>query len=226
MLQILLPQEDGSFSLGSMGYYILIAVLLAIILLSAIIVDRRQKTARFSIKQLAVCGVCLALGFLLSYIGPKMPYGGRVTVFSMFIICLAGYFYGIRVGLLTAFAYSILQFIQSGGSYMLTPLQVLCDYFFAFTALGITGFFYKKEKKLILAYLLAILARGLFHTIGGYLYWMDYMPDNFPKSLAAIYPIVYNYSYILAEGVITVLVLCIPAVKKMIKKLQALATEN
>ena len=26
------------------------------------------------------------------------------------------------------------------------------------------------------------------------------MPENFPQSLKAVYPIVYNYSYLLAEG--------------------------
>jgi thiamine transporter len=108
---------------------------------------------------------------------------------------------------------------------MLSPLQICCDYFFAFTALGITGFFYKKKGKFIPAYCLAIFVRGVFHTIGGYLYWMDYMPDNFPKSISALYPIVYNYSYILAEGLITVILLKLPPVAKMFKRLQAMAEE-
>ncbi len=212
--------EDGYYSLGSIGYYVLIAVLLLALVLSAIVANRRQKNTRLSTKRLAFCGVALALGFVLSYIKFEMPYGGSVTAFSMFCICIVGYFYGIKAGLLSAFAYSILQFFQSGSSYMLSPLQVCCDYFFAFTALGITGFFYKKGNKFIPAYLLAIAARGLFHTIGGYLYWMDYMPDNFPKSLTVLYPFIYNYSYILLEGLITVVLLKIPAVGKMFKKLE------
>ncbi len=212
--------EDGYYSLGSIGYYVLIAVLLLALVLSAIVANRRQKNTRLSTKRLAFCGVALALGFVLSYIKFEMPYGGSVTAFSMFCICIVGYFYGIKAGLLSAFAYSILQFFQSGSSYMLSPLQVCCDYFFAFTALGITGFFYKKGNKFIPAYLLAITMRGLFHTIGGYLYWMDYMPDNFPKSLTVLYPFIYNYSYILLEGLITVVLLKIPAVGKMFKKLE------
>ncbi len=212
--------EDGYYSLGSIGYYVLIAVLLLALVLSAIVANRRQKNTRLSTKRLAFCGVALALGFVLSYIKFEMPYGGSVTAFSMFCICIVGYFYGIKAGLLSAFAYSILQFFQSGSSYMLSPLQVCCDYFFAFMALGITGFFYKKGNKFIPAYLLAIAMRGLFHTIGGYLYWMDYMPDNFPKSLTVLYPFIYNYSYILLEGLITVVLLKIPAVGKMFKKLE------
>ncbi|MBO5166600.1 MAG: energy-coupled thiamine transporter ThiT [Lachnospiraceae bacterium] len=226
MSNFIISQEDGSFALGTAGYYALVAVLLVALILCAIIVDRKQKNTKFSAKRLAVCGVCLALGFVLSYIKFEMPYGGSVTAFSMLCICIIGYFYGIKAGLLSAVAYSILQFFQSGGSYMLSPFQVCCDYFFAFTALGITGFFYKKENKFVLGYLLSIFVRGLFHTIGGYLYWMDYMPENFPQSIAVLYPIVYNYSYILLEGIITVVVLQIPAVKKMFKRLQNIATTD
>ncbi len=219
-------KEDGYYMLGTGGYYVLIAAILVAYLLAALVVDRKQKTAKLGAKRLAFCGVLIALGFILSYLGINMPYGGSATLFSMFCICVIGYFYGIKAGILSALAYSILQFFQSGGSYMLSPMQICCDYFFAFTALGITGFFYKKKNKFILAYVLAILARGLFHTIGGYLYWMDYMPDNFPKSLAFAYPVIYNYSYIVVEGIITIVVLKIPAVAKMFNKLQTMAEEN
>lgn len=224
MSDFILSQEDGSFALGRAGYYVLIAVLLLALLLSAVIVDKKQKNSKFSAKRLAVCGVAIAMGFVLSYVKIRMPYGGSATAFSMFCICIIGYFYGIKAGLLSAAAYSILQFFQSGGSYMLSPMQVCCDYFFAFTALGITGFFYKKNK-FISGYFLAIMVRGLFHTIGGYLYWMDYMPENFPQSLAALYPIIYNYSYILLEGIITIIILKIPAVGKMFKRMQSLAAD-
>lgn len=218
--------EEGYYSLGTAGYYVMIAFLLINLILWTIIFARKQNNTRFSAKCIAFCGVAIALGFILSYIKLEMPNGGSVTVLSMFCICIIGYFYGIKVGIFAAAAYSILQFIQGGGTYMLSPLQICCDYFFSFTALGITGFFYKKQNKFILAYCLAILARGLFLTVGGYLYWMDYMPENFPKSLAFLYPVIYNYSYILVEGAITVILLKIPAVNKMFKRLQALAEEN
>ena len=232
----LIQKEDGYYSMNSTGYYVLIAVLLIVYLLAALIVDRRQNRPRLSARRLTFCGAAIALGFLLSFLKLHMPFGGSATLFSMLCICIIGYFFGIKAGLLSALAYSILQFFQSGGSYMLSPLQICCDYFFAFTALGITGFFYKKAPapgesrspsgSFITAYLLAILARGLFHTIGGYLYWMDYMPENFPRSLAFAYPAIYNYIYILVEGILTVLLLKIPAVDRMFKRLQKMATED
>lgn len=50
------------------------------------------------------------------------------------------------------------------------------------------------------------------------------MPENYPKSLSAIYPIVYNYSYILAEGVITLILISIPAVSKALVQVRKMVT--
>ena len=95
----------------------------------------------------------------------------------------------------------------------------------AFAALGVAGFFAKKKHGLLKGYIAAVLARGAFHALGGYLYWMDYMPDNFPKSLTAIYPIAYNYSFLLAEAAITLVIICIPAVAKGLGKVKQIAAE-
>jgi thiamine transporter len=92
--------------------------------------------------------------------------------------------------------------------------------------MGLSGLFTKSKKYgLLKAYIVAILARGAFHALGGYLYWMDYMPDNFPKSLTAIYPIAYNYAYILGEGLITVIIIMLPPVKKAIEKVKEMAVQ-
>lgn len=148
------------------------------------------------------------------------------NTFSMLFITLIGYWYGPKIGLTCAFAYGIMQFLQGGGTYILSPMQACLDYFFAFAALGVSGFFYKKKNGLVIGYIVAILARGLFHTIGGYIYWMDYMPESFPSSLAAIYPICYNYAYILLEGVVTVIILMLPPVKKAMSYAKRVATEQ
>ena len=41
---------------------------------------------------------------------------------------------------------------------------------------------------------------------------MSYMPDSFPQSLKSVYPIVYNYSFLLTEALLTMVVLSIPSV--------------
>ena len=225
--------EDGYFSLTQTGTICIGVLIVLLIVLSAFLRKKpvegeheKKEKKGFSASQIVFCAAALALGFATSYIKVfSMPFGGSVTLCSMLFVVLIGYWYGPEVGLMSGFAYGFLEFAQDGGSYILSPMQACMDYIFAFAALGLSGFFYQKKNGLIKGYILAILVRGLFHTIGGYLYWMDYMPDNFPKSLAAIYPIVYNYSYILAEAVITLIVISLPPVKKALARVRMMARE-
>ena len=181
-----------------------------------------SHSRKLSTKQLVFCAAAMALSFLTSYMKIfAFPYGGSVTLFSMLFICLIGYWYGPLPGLMTGLAYGILQFLQE--PYVLSFFQVCCDYFLAFAALGLAGVFKNAKKHgLIKGYILAVIVRGAFHALGGYLYWMSYMPESFPKSLTAVYPIVYNYSYLLAEGVLTVIVISIPAVSKALNQIRNL----
>ena len=174
-------------------------------------------------KRLVYCGAALALAFIASYLQlVKMPWGGSVTLCSMLIICLTGYWYGLRTGLITGFAYGILQFLQE--PVMLTFFQVCCDYLLGFAALGLAGAFRHSKNGLVKGYLLAILSRGAFHTLGGYLYWMEYIPEDFPGSLIFIYPFIYNYSFILAEGILTLVIIHLPPMAKALNQLKQHAT--
>lgn len=195
------------------GYALCILIAVLVICAAFYFSGKKSKSKRMNIKQIIFCALALALAFLTSYIKLfSMPFGGTVTLFSMLFIVLVGNWYGLRVGILTGFAYGILQFIQE--PYVLSLFQVCCDYIFAFAALGLSGLFSKSKNGLVKGYILALLGRGLFHSLGGYLYWMDYMPDNFPKVLSALYPILYNYSYLLAEGLLTLILLNIPAIRQ------------
>lgn len=184
-----------------------------------------SKAGGFSVRQLTFCAAAMALAFITSYIkvGPELPFGGSVTLMSMLFICLIGYWYGTGTGILTGLAYGILQFIQE--PYVLSLFQVCCDYVLAFAGLGLAGLFSRRKNGLLKGYLLGILVRGAFHTLGGYLYWMDYMPENFPQALAPVYPIVYNYSYILAEGVLTVIIILLPPVSRALGQIKRLALD-
>lgn len=215
--------EEGYYALTKTGYISLVILLILVMLVAAFITDKKQAAKKIHVKQLTFAGIALALAFVTSYVKYELPMGGSVTLFSMFFICYVGYLYGVKVGIITAFAYSILQFMQTGATYFLTPFQVCCDYFFAFTALGLAGIWYSKKHGLTIGYITACLVRGLFHTIGGYIYWMDYMPEWFPKSLTSVYSIIYNYSYILLEMVITLIIINLPPVKKALERVKEMA---
>ncbi|MGL5434012.1 MAG: energy-coupled thiamine transporter ThiT [Lachnospiraceae bacterium] len=204
------------------GYLLCGAAAVILILLAALL--QKNSRTQLSTKQLVFCGTATALSFVASYIKPiGMPFGGSVTLFSMLFICLIGYWYGVKTGIMTGLAYGILQFLQE--PFVLSPFQVCCDYVFAFAGLGLAGVFRHSRKGLVKGYLLGIIMRGVFHSIGGYLYWMDYIPDSFPQSLTAVYPIIYNYSYILAEGVLTLIVISLQPVAKGLEQITKLARE-
>lgn len=221
MFNFLVTAEGG---LTTAGYAVSVIAVLILIILVAVLLQKNTSALKFTTQQLVTCAVALALAYVTSYIKIfKLPFGGSVTLFSMLFIVLIGYWYGIKVGILTGLVYGIFQFLQE--PYVLSFFQVCCDYILAFAALGLAGLFAKQSHGLLKGYIIAVIARGAFHSLGGYLYWMSYMPDNFPKSLTAVYPILYNYSYLLAEGIITVIIISVPAVSKALTQVKRAALQ-
>ena len=227
LFQFISRADDGSYVLEKGGYVVFgIAIFLLICIAAAIMSSKDKGDSRRAVR-LTVSAISIALAFITSYIQLfKLPWGGSVTLFSMFFVCFVGYLYGPSTGITAAFAFGILQFLQSGGSYILSIPQVLFDYILAFAALGIAGFFYKAKNGLIIGYIAGCIGRGVFASIAGYLYWMDYMPESFPKKLAFLYPVAYNFSYILIEMALTLILLAIPSVRKSIKRIAFEATKK
>ena len=215
MFSFLVNAEGG---LTAAGYAVCVAAGIALFALAIYFAGKNSEKSRMSTKQLIFCAASIALAFVTSYIKIfEMPWGGSVTLCSMLFIVMVANWYGVKTGVLVGLAYGILQFIQE-------PLfQVCCDYVLAFAALGVAGFFSRSPKGLVKGYIAAVLARGAFHVLGGYLYWMSYMPDNFPQSLRSVYPIVYNYSFLLVEALITAAVISVPAVASALNQVKRTA---
>ena len=211
---------DGG--LTGAGYAAFIIAAVAALLIGSVLAGNRSKKKIFPAKQLAFCGLALALAFVTSYVHIyKLPFGGSVTLFSMLFIVLIANWYGAGTGILVGLVYGIMQFIQE--PYFLTFFQVCCDYLFAFAALGIAGFFRNKKNGLTIGYIAGVIGRGVFASIAGYVFWMDYMPETFPSSLDWAYPVIYNFSYLLAEGIVTLIVINIPAMKKALSQVKTMA---
>ena len=221
MFDFLVTADGG---LTTAGYVVSAVVGIALFVGAVFLAGKHSEKKKLTTKQLVFCAVALALAFATSYVRVvKMPWGGSVTLCSMLFIVLVANWYGVATGMMVGFVYGLLQFLQE--PYVLSLFQVCCDYVLAFVALGLAGLFAKSRHGLVKGYILAVFARGAFHVLGGYLYWMDYMPENFPKSLAAVYPILYNYSYLLVEGIITVIIISLPPVVRALGKVKQSATE-
>lgn len=221
MFSFMVNSEGG---LTTAGYTATIMAGIVLFLVGIYFAGKNSEKKKLTTRQLVFCAMAIALAFITSYLKLfRLPWGGSVTLCSMLFIVLIANWYGVRTGITVGLAYGILQFIQE--PYVLSFFQVCCDYILAFAALGIAGFFAKKSHGLVKGYLAAVVARGAFHALGGYLYWMSYMPENFPKSLTAVYPILYNYSFLLAEAVLTVVIISIPAVSKALVQVKKAAVE-
>jgi len=177
-------------------------------------------------KQLVFSAMAIALATVISTVIklPSLPNGGSVTLFSMLIVTLIGFWYGPATGILAAFTYGILQFII--GPYVVHPAQVLLDYPLAFGALGLSGFFHKKKHGLIWGYLTGVCGRFFFHMVSGLIFYTTYV-ESLQGNIAAIWAsTVYNLSYILPEAVLTLVLLALPPVRNVFAKLKNIATEN
>ncbi len=245
-----LKENDGYYSFTKHGTIVMIVIAVLIIAAGIILArklkddgdedefskkkkkDGSGKRKDFGTKKLVVCAVCLALAYVTSNIKFLELYnGGSITLFSMLFVVYIGYCFGIKTGILCGLAYGILQLIQD--PWLLSPMQVFFDYILAFAVLGLGGLFRNLKEKnketgekrltkkgLIIGYAAAAFLRAISHTIGGYLFWMDGMPDSFPKSISFLYPIAYNFCYIGVEAVLTVVLLLIPEVAAVLIRLR------
>ena len=165
--------------------------------------------------------MAIALGTVLSNVKLfDFPYGGSITLLSMLVICLPGYFFGLGAGILTGVAYGVLQLLID--PYVLYPMQLVVDYLLAFGALGLSGLFSNAKSGLIKGYIAAIIGRYVFAVISGWIFFGAYAWEGWnplPYSLA------YNATYIFSEAAITIVILLLPPVKKAMGSVKKMAQE-
>ena len=173
-----------------------------------------------AVRKLVFSAMGIALAMVTSYIKVwEMPMGGSVTLLSMLFICLIGYWFGLKTGLMAACAYGILQLIVD--PYIISIPQMLTDYLFAFGSLGLSGLFAGKKHGLLKGYLFGVLGRFFFTFLSGMIFFGAYAADW--GMSVPVYSFAYNGSYIGAEAVLTIIILAIPAVQKGLASIKTLA---
>lgn len=162
------------------------------------------------IKKLTICAMLISLALVCSKIKiMSLPLGGSITLFSMLIISIPGYLYGIRYGFISAFIYSLLKLLLGG--YIFSPMQAICDYIFSYTVFGISGLCHHNHKKhiIIIYFLISCTLRFIFACISGMVFFIDYAPNTMNPLL---YNIIYNGSYIYLEAIASIiLILLLPS---------------
>lgn len=154
----------------------------------------------------------LALASVLSLVYIiKMPFGGRVTVFSMLPMLVIAYRHKTAWGLFAGFAYGIIQMLLGlenlsyGTSAAAVVAIIVLDYIVAFTAMGLGGLFRGVIRDsgvaLSLGACVACVLRYICHVVSGCTVWAGV---SIPTEAGLIYSLAYNAAYMIPETVATV----------------------
>lgn len=164
---------------------------------------------------LCECGIMIALATVLSMIKLfSLPFGGSITAFSAVPLIVISYRRGIKCGLVSGFAYSIIQLILDASvfSYATSVTAglaiILLDYIFAFTFIGLAGIFkFFKDSPAINATtgtVLVCAVRYICHVISGCTVWAGV---SIPSSDGLIYSLSYNATYMIPETIVNAVVI-------------------
>ena len=187
---------------------IAVIVVIMILLLLIAIGGREKKT---DVRALTISALMIALATVLGQIKIfSMPQGGSVTLFSILPIVVCGYLLGTRRGVMAGFCVGLINLIF--GPYVIHPVQLLLDYPVAFGALGLSGLTANMKNGLTKGYIVGIIGRYICAVLSGVIFFGEYAPEGFNAWTWSLW---YNLTYLAAEGVITLIVINIPAVKNM-----------
>ncbi|MCR4576345.1 MAG: energy-coupled thiamine transporter ThiT [Clostridiales bacterium] len=169
---------------------------------------------------LVECAVLLAIANILSFFKIEKlfwGFGGGVTALSMLPLIIVCRRHGTVIGMLTAFAHSLLQLVfgldnvQYATGFLMAVGIILLDYIIAYTVIGLSGIFSAEKhadaKSIILGIVFTFTLRLVCHFISGWWIWDALWPNDMGM-VSPIYSIVYNASYMIPEMVFT----CVAAV--------------
>lgn len=171
----------------------------------------RNYTAKITTTALMV-----ALAIILNRVTLfSMPQGGSVTLFGTLPIIALGYLLGTRWGILGGAVTGLLELMFGG--YVIHPVQMILDYLIAFAVLGLSGLVRNRKNGLTKGYLLGVFCRYIAAVLSGVIFFGEYAPENFN---AVTWSLWYNITYLAVEGIMTIIVINIPAVKHMFERLK------
>ena len=184
---------------------------IAVIVILLFLIMRGGKDKKTDVRALTVSALLIALATVLGQIKIfEMPQGGSVTLLSILPIVVCGYLLGTRRGVMAGFCVGLINLIF--GPYVIHPVQLLMDYPIAFGALGLSGLTRNTKNGLTKGYIIGIIGRYICAVLSGVIFFGAYAPEGFNAWTWSLW---YNLTYLAAEGILTIIVINIPAVKKM-----------
>lgn len=149
---------------------------------------RNFSSTRRLTESALMIAIAAVVELISKLIGLELPFGGTITIASMFPIILISYRHGVKWGLMTGFVYSLVQIVLGvkvvsamflPGDDQMILWQAICvcllDYVLAYTVLGFGGAFRNVVRKpalgLVLGVVLALVLRYLVHIVSGAIFY-------------------------------------------------------
>lgn len=157
-------------------------------------------------KKLTEIALSIALAVICSFIKVwEMPQGGSVslTMVPLFIIAFRG---GPVSGFVAGGIYGLISAVLGGVLYH--PMSLLLDYLFAYSVLGVAGFFKKSVTGVICGTFAGTVGRFLFSLISGAVLFAEYAPEG---QNPWMYSLIYQAAYMVPELIICIAVMVVIA---------------
>lgn len=194
------------------------ALLLVITIVFFVVYIIEVKKVKFSIRTIFLIALFSSISYVLNMIKfIRMPQGGAITLFSVLPVMVISIIYGRGIGFTCGILSGILKTLD--GAIFLNPLQFILDYILANMSLGFAGIFGRSNKiKIILGCALGGFISLCFNVLSGVLFFSEFAPSDVNIWL---YSILYNFSSIGIEVILTVVVLGFMPLDRIIKNIKA-----
>lgn len=171
----------------------------------------------YNLKRLTESAILLAIALVLSLFEFSGPWvlGGSITFCSMLPVVILAWRYGTGWGLLSAFAFSLMQLLLGLKNVQYAPNAIaaiaiiMLDYVLAYGMLGFAAVFRNVIKDhrwaIVTGILVTFFARFLFHFASGVIIWEALWPNGLGWA-PPIWSLAYNASYMVPEMLITTIV--------------------
>ena len=207
-------EQLQTFFSSTAGKVLVIAII--IVILALILKGSKKEEKPVDVKALTISSLLIALSVILGNIKIfEMPQGGSITLMSILPIVLCGYLLGTKRGVLAGICVGLLNLIF--GSYIIHPVQLFLDYPIAYGALGLSGLVSNSKNGLTKGYLIGLAGRYICAFLSGWIFFGAYAPESFN---AVTWSLWYNFTYLAAEGILTIIIINIPSVKKAFQSLK------
>jgi len=188
------------------------------------------------IQVIAEIGILSAIAVILDFLFgliPVFPWGGSISP-AMLPIFVIAYRHGVKAGLLSGFAFAILQIIVMlavgqvfpevnllaaaagadtfGPTWLKVVMVILLDYLIPFTLLGFAGLFknaLSNVKAFVLGMVVASFFRYIMHGLSGVLVWGSYTAWFNEEFHTNVSPFVYSFLIYNLTYMVGSLVFCI-----------------